>query len=204
MMSVRPLAFVIAAAAMLAALPATSAQACDNDRYPCPIVAQPETPDTAARAAPRKKASRAARQEEKARAKTQRNASDTAAPSKAAAPPQQAQTAESLPQKAADPAPALTLDNQVDRNDNSVAATAAGSVVLPTTESTGPQAAAGDAAAAPAAPVNAVRVVDPNELNELDLAAAAAPPAQSSWLGSLLMTLGAALAAASAVRAFFV
>jgi hypothetical protein len=204
MMSVRPLAFVIAAAAMLAALPATSAQACDNDRYPCPIVAQPETPDTAARAAPRKKASRAARQEEKARAKIQRNASDTAAPSKAAAPPQQAQTAESLPQKVADPAPALTLDNQVDRNDNSVAATAAGSVVLPTTESAGPQATAGDAAAAPAAPVNSVRVVDPNELNELDLAAAAAPPAQSSWLGSLLMTLGAALAAASAVRAFFV
>jgi hypothetical protein len=203
MMSVRPLAFVIAAAAMLAALPATSAQACDNDRYPCPIVAQPEKPDTAARPAPAKKVNRAARQEEKARTKIERNASDTAAPAKAAAPPQQAQAAESLPQKSADPAPALTLDNQVDRNDNSVAASVAGSLVLPTTESAGPQATAGDAAA-PAAPVNAVRVVDPNELNELDLAAAAAPPAQSSWLGSLLMTLGAALAAASAVRAFFV
>jgi hypothetical protein len=202
MMSVRPLAFVIAAAAMLAALPATSAQACDNDRYPCPIVAQPEKPDTAARPAPAKKVNRAARQEEKARTKIERNASDTAAPARAAAPPQQAQAAESLPQKSADPAPALTLDNQVDRNDNS--ATAAGSLVLPTIESAGPQATAGDAAAAPAAPVNTVRVVDPNELNELDLAAAAAPPAQSSWLGSLLMTLGAALAAASAVRAFFV
>jgi hypothetical protein len=202
MMSVRPLAFVIAAAAMLAALPATSARACDNDRYPCPIVAQPEKPDTAARPAPAKKVNRAARQEEKARTKIERNASDTAAPARAAAPPQQAQAAESLPQKSADPAPALTLDNQVDRNDNS--ATAAGSLVLPTIESAGPQATAGDAAAAPAAPVNTVRVVDPNELNELDLAAAAAPPAQSSWLGSLLMTLGAALAAASAVRAFFV
>lgn len=201
-MSVRPLAFVIAAAAMLAALPATSARACDNDRYPCPIVAQPEKPDTAARPAPAKKVNRAARQEEKARTKIERNASDTAAPARAAAPPQQAQAAESLPQKSADPAPALTLDNQVDRNDNS--ATAAGSLVLPTIESAGPQATAGDAAAAPAAPVNTVRVVDPNELNELDLAAAAAPPAQSSWLGSLLMTLGAALAAASAVRAFFV
>jgi hypothetical protein len=202
MMSVRPLAFVIAAAAMLAALPATSARACDNDRYPCPIVAQPEKPDTAARPAPAKKVNRAARQEEKAHTKIERNASDTAAPARAAAPPQQAQAAESLPQKSADPAPALTLDNQVDRNDNS--ATAAGSLVLPTIESAGPQATAGDAAAAPAAPVNTVRVVDPNELNELDLAAAAAPPAQSSWLGSLLMTLGAALAAASAVRAFFV
>jgi hypothetical protein len=195
MMSLRPLAIVIAAAAMLAALPATSAQACDNDRYPCPIVAQPETPDTAARPAPRKKASRAAQQEEKARAKTERHASDAAARTKAAAPPQQAQAAESLSQEAADPAPALTLDNQVDRNENPVAAGAAGSV--------GAQATAG-AEAAPAAPVNVVRVVDPNELNELDLAAAAAPLAQSSWLGSLLMTLGAALAAASAVRAFFV
>jgi hypothetical protein len=195
MLSLRPLAIVIAAAAMLAALPATSAQACDNDRYPCPIVAQPETPDTAARPAPRKKASRAAQQEEKARAKTERHASDAAARTKAAAPPQQAQAAESLSQEAADPAPALTLDNQVDRNENPVAAGAAGSV--------GAQATAG-AETAPAAPVNVVRVVDPNELNELDLAAAAAPLAQSSWLGSLLMTLGAALAAASAVRAFFV
>jgi hypothetical protein len=195
MMSLRLLAIVIAAAAMLAALPATSAQACDNDRYPCPIVAQPETPDTAARPAPRKKASRAAQQEEKARAKTERHASDAAARTKAAAPPQQAQAAESLSQEAADPAPALTLDNQVDRNENPVAAGAAGSV--------GAQATAG-AETAPAAPVNVVRVVDPNELNELDLAAAAAPLAQSSWLGSLLMTLGAALAAASAVRAFFV
>jgi hypothetical protein len=198
MMSLRPFAIVVAAAAMLAALPATSAQACDNDRYPCPIVAQPETPD-ATRAAPRKKASRAARQEEKARGKTERQASDVAAPAKAAAPPQQAQAAESSSQKAADPAPAVALDHQVDRNDNPVAAAAAGSVILPT--SAGPQATAGDAAA-PAAPV--VRVVDPSELNELDLAAAAAPPAPSSWLGSLLMTLGAALAAASAVRAFFV
>jgi len=195
MMSLRPLAIVIAAAAMLAALPATSAQACDNDRYPCPIVAQPETPDTAARPAPRKKASRAAQQEEKARAKTERHASDAAARTKAAAPPQQAQAAESLSQEAADPAPALTLDNQVDRNENPVAAGAAGSV--------GAQATAG-AETAPAAPVNVVRVVDPYELIELDLAAAAAPLAQSSWLGSLLMTLGAALAAASAVRAFFV
>ena len=108
-----------------------------------------------------------------------------------------------MSQKAADPAPALALDNQVDGNENPVAAAAAGSVVRPATGSAGAQATAGDEAA-PAAPVNVVRVVDPNELNELDLAAAGAPPAQSSWLGSLLMTLGAALAAASAVRAFFV
>src|SRR4029450_3305836 len=45
MMSLRLLAIVIAAAAMLAALPATSAQACDNDRLP--------VPDRGAAAAPR-------------------------------------------------------------------------------------------------------------------------------------------------------
>ena len=126
-MSLRLLAIVIAGTVMLAALPATSAQACDNDRYPCPIVAQPETPPTAARPAPRKKASRAAQQEEKPRAKTEQRASDAAARTKAAAPPQQAQAAESLSQEAADPAPALALDNQVGRNENPVAA---GAVVL--------------------------------------------------------------------------
>jgi hypothetical protein len=49
-----------------------------------------------------------------------------------------------------------------------------------------------------------VKLVDPNEVNELDLAAAApAPaPAESSWLSYLLVTLGGALAAASTVRLF--
>ena len=43
-------------------------------------------------------------------------------------------------------------------------------------------------------------MVDPNEVNELDLAATPAVPADSSWLSYLLATLGAALAAASTVR----
>jgi hypothetical protein len=49
-----------------------------------------------------------------------------------------------------------------------------------------------------------VKVVDPNEVNELDLAAAAPAPAppESSWLSYLLVTLGGALAAASTVRLF--
>jgi hypothetical protein len=49
-----------------------------------------------------------------------------------------------------------------------------------------------------------VKVVDPHELNELDLAAASTPPAESSWLSYLLMTLGGALAAASGLRFLFV
>jgi hypothetical protein len=200
MLTLRTLAIVMAAAGMLAGLAATNAQACDNDRYPCPVVSQTETPDTAVRPAPRKKASRAARQEEKARAKPERQASDAAARTKAAMPPQQEQAAESGSQKAADPAPALTLNNQVDRNESPVAAAAAAWVVLPSIGNADPQ--AGDQAT-PAVPANEVRLVDPNEINELDLAAAAPAPAQSSWLSYLLMTLGAALAAASAVRSLF-
>ena len=69
-----------------------------------------------------------------------------------------------------------------------------------------------DRAAAPvtadAAPVAAgsVATVEPNEVNELDLAAAAPTPAPAelSWIKYLLATLGAALAAASTVRFLFV
>jgi hypothetical protein len=42
-------------------------------------------------------------------------------------------------------------------------------------------------------------MVDPNEVNELDLAAAPTT-AEASWLSYLLATLGAALAAASSLR----
>jgi hypothetical protein len=45
---------------------------------------------------------------------------------------------------------------------------------------------------------NSVQVVDTNEVNDLDRAAAASAPAESSWLTYLLLILGIALAAASA------
>jgi hypothetical protein len=53
-------------------------------------------------------------------------------------------------------------------------------------------------AAATDAVTNAVQVVDQNEVNDLDRAAAASVPAESSWLTYLLLILGIALAAASA------
>src|SRR5262249_32828488 len=72
----------------------------------------------------------------------------------------------------------------------------------------GPQAAAGEPNAlrgdtTPTVPASAVKMVDPNEVNELDLAAAPTTPAEASSLSSLLATLGAALAAASTVRFLF-
>jgi len=45
MLTLRSLAIAMAAAGVLAGLPARSAQACDNDRYPCPVVAQPQEAD---------------------------------------------------------------------------------------------------------------------------------------------------------------
>jgi len=55
---------------------------------------------------------------------------------------------------------------------------------------------------AEATKVNAVQVVNSNEVNDLDRAAAPTVPAESSWTTYLLLILGAALAAASAIWLF--
>src|SRR5262245_35988453 len=184
---------------LVGGLPMTAAQACDNDRYPCPIVSQTQNaPDATARpSTSRKKASRSARQDERARANTDGQTSQAASRTKATGAAGQEEAPVPRPQKTADPARAL--NNEVGRDESPVAAAAAAWLVLPATADAGVQATAGEEAT-PAAPANEVRVVDPKEVNELDLAAASAVPAESSWLSYLLMTLGAALAAASAVR----
>src|SRR5262249_61845721 len=80
-----------AAAGALAGLPARSAQACDNDRYPCPVVAQPQEADAAVRPPQsRKKASRAARQDEKAAAKVERQSAQAPSQANPATPEQAA------------------------------------------------------------------------------------------------------------------
>jgi hypothetical protein len=220
MLTLRSLAIAMAGAGVLAGLPVTQAQACDNDRYPCPVVAQPqEAADPAARPPqPRKKASRAARHDEKARAdekgraKAERQVSQAPSQTNAATPGVQEQAADSGSKKAGGLVPAL--NEEVGRNESPVAAAAAAWLVLPDTASAaaqgavgeqnagGEQRAAGDDAT-PTVPASGVKMVDPNEVNELDLAAAPAAPAESSWLSYLLATLGAALAAASTVRFLF-
>ena len=200
------LAIAMAALGVLSALPATRARACDNDRYPCPIVAQPQdTASTAARppAPSRNKASRAARQDDKPRAKPEGEASrDTSYTTKVNPAAAQERAIVSSPRTSEDPAPA---PNEVAREESPVAAAAAASPVPPASAAAGAQATAADATP-PVAAANEVRVVDPNDLNELDVAAASAAPAgsaESSWLSYLLMTLGGALAAASTVRFLF-
>ena len=71
--------------------------------------------------------------------------------------------------------------------------------ILPNAAGAGEQDAAADDGA-PTVPARGVKMVDPNEMNELDLAATPAVPPDSSWLSYLLATLGAALAAASSLR----
>lgn len=194
MPTLRTLAIAMAGAGILAGLTVTAARACDNDRYPCPIVSPAPDATEAAKPPARKKASRAARQDDKSRAKIERQASQASSHAKPVAPAEQPII--SAPQKAADPSAAL--NNAVDRESPASAAAAAGVVPSNTAAAAAEPTAVAETAAAPS--TSEVKVVDPHELNELDLAAASTPPAESSWLSYLLMTLGGALAAASGLR----
>ena len=208
------LAVVTTAAGGITGLPFSTALACDNDRFPCPIVSDaPETTDAPAKAAPgapsRKKATnqaaprqdeRATLQDEKARPKSEREASRSTSRAKAAKPEKQEQAVDSgaVAPAAVTPAPA-----EVQRTENPAPAMTAWPVAPTTSSADVPVATATQTATAPA--LAGVATVDPNEVNELDLAAAPTPgPAESSWIKYLLATLGAALAAASTVRFLFV
>lgn len=190
----RRLAILLAGAAVLASLSASPVQACDNDRYPCPVVAQPETPAKSS-ATSRKKTTHTVRQEN-ARAKSEAQAVPSVSRDGAH---RQGQAAVSSSKRAANPASASTLNEQIDGKESQVSAAAAAWLVGANAGEPAAESAVGDDAAA-AAPASTVQLVDPHQPNELDLAAASPPPAQSSWLSSLLATLGAALAAASALR----
>src|SRR5512133_1466580 len=113
----------------------------------------------------RTKASRAARQDEKPRAKPEGEASrDTSRTTKVNPAAAQERAIVSSPRTSEDPAPAR---NEVAREESPVAAAAAASPVPPAIAGGGAQATAGDDTS-PVAAANEVRVVDPNELNELE------------------------------------
>jgi hypothetical protein len=227
MLTLRTLAIMITGAGAFAALPVTGAQACDDDRYPCPIRVPQETVDAPAQAAPaaaaqpQRKASHPARSTAKPQAKREQDAPRAAARAKPSKPAAQGQAAEPISQKGADAAPAMepprTGQSLNDASRGAVAAAGTAWPALATTEGAGaPAAANADAreaaktnaatnaatnavtAAATDAVTNAVQVVDKDEVNDLDRAAAASGPAESSWLTYLLLILGTALAAASA------
>ena len=108
----------------------------------------------------------------------------------------QEQAADSISQKPAEAAPTAVPSSRKDqplnaesRNENLVRTAAAAWPIIPNTE--------GGAAAdtTEAANANAVQLVDPSEVNELDRAASV----ESSWLDYVWWMLGAALIAAFAM-----
>jgi hypothetical protein len=217
MLTLRTLAIVMTGAGVFAGLPLTDAQACDDDRYPCPVRSQTaveETADAPAQAAPaaqpQKKVNHSARPNEKASAKVKRETPRATARTKASKPAVQEQAADSVSQKAAEAAPPMVPSSRADqplnnesRDESPVATAATVWPVLPNTEGTGARAReATGVDATEATKANAVQVVDSNEVNDLDRAAAATVPAESSWITYLLLILGAALAAASVMWFF--
>jgi hypothetical protein len=154
-------------------------------------------------AQPRKKAKQPASQNEKAHAKREQEAPRATAPAKGDKPAVQEQAADSMSQKPAEAAPTVVPSSREDqplnaesRNENLVRTAAAAWPIIPNNEGTGAGGAAADTTEA--ANANAVQLVDPNEVNELDRAAIV----ESSWVNYLLWMLGAALAAAFAMWFF--
>src|SRR6516164_8837270 len=148
-------------------------------------------------AQPRKKAKQPAGQNEKAHAKREQEAPRATGPAKGDKPAVQEQAADSISQKPAEAAPTVMPSSREDqplnaesRNENLVATAAAAWPIIPNTEGTGAGGAAANA--------NAVQLVDPNEVNDLDRAAATTVSTKSSW-STYLLLIFAALAAASAM-----
>jgi hypothetical protein len=216
MRTLRTLAIVITGAGLFAGVEVTDAQACDDDRYPCPVRSQisaQETADVPAQPAPSaqpKKNANRSRANEKPTAKREGEVRRAAAPAKLNKPAVQEQAADAISQKAAEAVPAAAPSSRADQplhdesRDESLVATAGTAwPVIPNTEVAGASAlGATGRDTAEATKVNAVQLVNTNEVNDLDRAAAATVPAESSWTTYLLLILGAALVAASAIWLF--
>ena len=221
MVTPRTFAIVLTGAGLFAGLPLTDAWACDDDRYPCPVRSQAlpqetsdapaDIADPPARPAPsaksQKKASHPARANEKAKAKGERETPRVSTRAKVSKPMQE--QADYISQKPAEAAPAVVPPPRADqplnnesRNESLVATAVTPWPVLPKTEDAGassPGSAGADATQA--AKANAVQLLDSNEVNDLDRGADVTLTA-TSWSTYLLLILGAALAAASAMWFF--
>jgi hypothetical protein len=188
-----------------------------DDRYPCPVRLEALTQETAdvptqpaPSAQPQKKAKQPAGPNEKVHAKREREAPQATARAKASKPAVQEQTTDSVSQKAQEANPAVEPSPPADeplngegRDERLVTTAGTAWPVLANTEGTdvsAPGATGGEPTET--ANANAVQLVDPNEVNDLDRAAAATVPAESPGVTYLLLILGAALAAAFAIWFF--
>jgi hypothetical protein len=212
----RTIAIVIAGAGIFASLPLTNAWACDDDRYPCPVRSEAliqetvEAPDQLPADQPQKKSAQPQKKAKqpastKAHAKREREAPRIPAAAKVSKPAVPQQAPDAVSQKAPEAAPAAVASPRVDEqplNDESrggslLATAGTAWPVSPITEGAAGTPAARSSDAANAAS-NAVQLVDPNEVNELDRAA----NVESSWLDYLWWMLGAALVAAFSMWVF--
>ena len=234
MFTLRSLAIVLTGAGVFAGLPLTNAQACDDDRFPCPVVSEAPPQETIAepapaaqprksrQAAPQKRADTVAKKPapsaqppkkaakhpalptEKAQAKVEPAAPRDATGAKASQPAVQEQVAAPIEQEPSmfpnAAAPAMPSANQGTNGPNAGLVAAAGPVwpALPNADA-GSAAEGTVSDAAQAGGAKAVQVVDANDVNELDQAAIAITPAESSWITYVLLILGAAFAAAPAI-----
>jgi hypothetical protein len=213
----RTFAIVIAGAGIVASLPLTNTWACDDDRYPCPIRSQAliqetvQAPDQLAPDQPQKKSAQPQKKakpapiNEKTQAKRDREAPRKPAGAKVSKPAVPEQTSAAVSQKAVEAASAAVAAPRADEqplNDESRAErllATAGTAwpVSPITEGAAGTPPVTNINTADAAS-NAVQVVDPNEVNEIDRAASI----ESSSVNYVLWMLGAVLAAAFAMWLF--
>ena len=214
---------LLTAAGMLIPLAPSNAQACDNDRFPCPVVSEVAPQDTVdivaeppAIVQPRKKAQQASRQSEPQKPSATAPKSKQSAPSLAQDKAKAERAAPSNP-KTIKPAAQEQLQTATGQETSILPSTAAIAPAVPpspTTEQTNSPKTAVVAAAGPdwpavpnadpgssvgitVADAAAVQVVDANEVNELDQAAIANTTAMPPWILYALLILGAAFAAGS-------
>ena len=216
MHTLRCLAVATTATGLLTGLPLSNALACDNDRFPCPIVSDaPETTEAPAKSEPAAAARKKATKPRRVRMSVRRisatrhgrrpNEKQHVLPLVPRRSSRRCRSRRRIPAPVA--APVVQAPAPVERNDNPAPAWSAQPSVAPATTNVDGAQIAGPAEATAPALASPVATVDPNEVNELDLVVGPTPapgPAELSWIKYLLASLGAALAAASTVRFLFV
>jgi len=180
------LAIMIAGAGLIAGMPSRYAQACDDDRYPCPVreLAVQETANAPAKPAPQpKRKVNPTRTSEDASAKR-----EAAAPANVSKPAMQEQAMQKAAEAGVAAVTAVPADGE-SRGERLVTTAATTWPVSPNDEGAGGTTAATVVEAAS----NTAQLIDPKQNDDLNRVAAASY--QPPWIAYLLL-LGAALGAA--------
>lgn len=209
MFTLRSLAIVVTGAGVFAAFPLSHVQACDNDRYPCPVVleaAPQDTADTAVTpppsAQPRKKATNtvakpapSVRPPKKEKAQAKVSAAGAANEAKPSKPAVQELVTAPIAQNDEGAAPAVARPVSTDQDVNSPSAG-----VVAAAGTAWPALPKPDRGSAAEATVEDGAQAAADEVNEIDKAALASTPSESAWITYAVLILGAALAAAAGIR----